>query len=97
ILAGTANRPLTDAISRALGVPLGRCKVEHFPDGEVTVELEDSVRDELVFVLQPTAPPVNDHLVELVALLDACRRAAAARIVVVLPYFGYARSDRRKG
>jgi ribose-phosphate pyrophosphokinase len=97
ILNGTGNAPLGEAIAAALGVPLGRSLVERFPDGEIEVRLEESVRHRQVFVVQPTSPPVNDHLLELVAFGDACRRAGAARVVAVIPYFGYARADRRKG
>jgi ribose-phosphate pyrophosphokinase len=84
-------------IARELGVPLGACAIDRFPDGEVAVQLLAPVRRKEVFLIQPTAPPVNDHLVELLALADACRRAAAARITAVVPYFGYARADKRLG
>jgi ribose-phosphate pyrophosphokinase len=97
VLAGTGNAPLAAAIAGELNVPLGRCNVERFPDGEIEVRLEESVRDREIFIVQPTSPPVNDHLIELVAFVDACRRGAAARVVAVVPYYGYARSDRRKG
>lgn len=96
LLAGGANRPLAEAVADQLGIPLIRCRTERFPDGEVTAELQESVRDRDVFVVQPTSPPVNDHLMELVALADACRRSAARRVIAVVPYFGYARADRRK-
>jgi ribose-phosphate pyrophosphokinase len=97
VLAGTGNAPLAGAIARELSVPLGRCQIERFPDGEIEVRLEDSVRGREIFIVQPTSPPVNDHLVELIAFVDACRRGAAARVVAVVPYYGYARSDRRNG
>jgi ribose-phosphate pyrophosphokinase len=97
LLAGTGNPALAAGVAAALGQPLGRCASQRFPDGETAVELEESVRGRCVVLLQPTAPPVNDHLVELLALADACRRAAAARIVAVVPYLGYARGDRRGG
>jgi ribose-phosphate pyrophosphokinase len=97
LLAGTANRPLAEAVARELGVEPGGCEVRRFPDGELTVRLTESVRRREVFVVQPTSPPVNDHLVELLAFADACRRSAAARIVAVVPYYGYARSDKRHG
>ncbi|HEX7243094.1 MAG TPA: ribose-phosphate pyrophosphokinase [Longimicrobiaceae bacterium] len=97
LFAGSANRPLAESVAGMLGVTLGTCSVERFPDGEVSVRLEESVRGREVFVLQPTSPPVNDNLVELLAFADACRRAAAERVTVVIPYFGYARADRRKG
>lgn len=97
LFAGTANPALAAAISRELGVPLGACAVERFPDGELSARLLESVRRREVFVIQPTCPPVNDHLVELLAFADACRRAAAARVVAIVPYFGYARADKRVG
>ena len=97
LLSGTSHPALSAGISRELSVPLGMCTVERFPDGETTVHLHESVRKKEVFVIQPTSPPVNDNLVELLAFADACRRAAAARVIAVVPYFGYARSDRRGG
>ena len=97
LLAGTANRPLAEAIARELGCQLARLRDERFPDGEVHVRLEESVRGREVFLIQPTSPPVNDHLVELLAMADACRRASAERITAILPYFGYARADKREG
>jgi ribose-phosphate pyrophosphokinase len=97
IFAGSANPALAAAIARTLGVRIGACAVDRFPDGEVAVELLEPVRRRDVFLLQPTSPPVNDHLVELLTLADACRGAAAARITVVMPYFAYARADKRHG
>jgi ribose-phosphate pyrophosphokinase len=97
IFSGTANPALAAAIGHELGVPLGDCAIDRFPDGEVAVEIRESVRSKEVFLVQPTAPPVNDHLVELLALADACRRAAAACITAIVPYLGYARSDKRHG
>lgn len=97
IFTGTANPALAAAIARELGVRLGRGEVERFPDGEVAVRLLEPVRRKEVFLVQPTAPPVDAHLVELLALADACRRAAAARITAIVPYFGYARADERHG
>ena len=95
ILCGNANRPLASAVARATDVMLGDAVVERFPDGEVSVDIRDSVRNKTVFIVQSTAPPVNDHLMELLTMVDACRRASAARIFAVIPYFGYARSDKR--
>ena len=95
IFAGTANPSLAEAVAGQLETRLGEREIERFPDGELTVRLESSVRDRQVFIVQPTAPPVNDHLVELLAFADACRRASAGRITAVVPYFGYARGDRR--
>lgn len=94
---GSANPALAEQVASALGMPLGRSRVERFPDGEVSVLLEESVRRKEVFVLQPTSPPVDQNLVELLAFADAARRAAADRVTAVIPYFGYARSDRRHG
>src|SRR5215213_1944286 len=95
IFAGTANTELAASVARELGVRLGACAVERFPDGETSVRLDEPVRGREVFVVQPTVPPVNDHLVELLAFADGCRRASAGRITVIVPYFGYARSDKR--
>jgi ribose-phosphate pyrophosphokinase len=97
LFAGTANPKLAAAIAQELNIPLGAAVVEHFPDGEVAVQLQSSVRQKAVFILQSTSPPVNDHLVELLAFVDACRRAAATRITAIIPYFGYARADKRHG
>lgn len=97
ILAGSASAHLAHAVEPHLDVRLAACTAERFPDGEVSVRLDEAVRGSDVILLAATAPPVNDHLVELLALADACRRADAARIVAVMPYFGYARSDRRDG
>ncbi|HXF91448.1 MAG TPA: ribose-phosphate pyrophosphokinase [Nitrospiraceae bacterium] len=95
VLAGTANPELAAAVAADLGLLPGACAIERFPDGEISVQLQESVRRKEVFLIQPLSPPVNDHLVELLALADACRRAAAARITAVVPYLGYARSDKR--
>jgi ribose-phosphate pyrophosphokinase len=97
VLGGTANPALAEAIAGHLRVPVGRSRIERFPDGETAIEIEESVRDRHVFIVQPTSPPVNEHLMELAALADGCRRAAAERVTAVVPYFGYARADRRKG
>ena len=97
LIAGSACRSMSTLVERDLGRRFAAATIERFPDGEVSVCLEEPVRGEEVILLAATAPPVNDHLVELLALADACRRADAARIVAVVPYFGYARSDRRDG
>ena len=97
IFAGTANPDLAAAIARQLGVGLGARVVGRFPDGELSVRIEEPVRDREVFLVQPTAPPVDSHLFELLATADACHRSAAARITAVVPYLGYARSDKRHG
>ena len=97
IFGGTANPALAAQVARALGLRLGRSAVERFPDGELTVNLLEVVRRKEVFIVQATAPPVNDHLVELLAFTDVCRRASAAHISAIVPYFGYARADKRHG
>jgi len=95
LFAGTANPAL--AIAHELGVRLGGCDVARYPDDEVAVHLLEPVRRKDLFIIQPTAPPVDAHLIELLAIVDACRRAAAAQIIAVVPYFGYARMDKRHG
>ncbi|MCZ8131850.1 MAG: ribose-phosphate diphosphokinase [Steroidobacteraceae bacterium] len=95
VFTGNANPGLAQEIARHLTVPLGRAYVGRFSDGEVTVELMENVRGRDVFIVQPTCPPTNDNLMELLVMADACRRASAARITAVVPYFGYARQDRR--
>ena len=94
LIAGTAHRALAEAIAAAAGCGLTPCEVDRFPDGELRPAVE-SVRGDDVYVIQPTGPPANEHLVELLFLLDACRRAGAGRITAVVPYLGYARQDRR--
>ncbi len=95
VFAGNANPQLAQDIARHLMVPLGRSSVGRFSDGETTVELLENVRGRDVFIVQSTSPPANDHLMELMLMADACRRASSARITAVIPYFGYARQDRR--
>ncbi len=95
LFAGNANPALAQEIARHLKVPLGRAFVGRFSDGEVNVELMENVRGRDVFIVQPTCPPANDTLMELLVMIDACRRASAARITAVVPYYGYARQDRR--
>jgi ribose-phosphate pyrophosphokinase len=95
--AGPANPELASAVAGELGVTCAPCEFSRFPDGEVSVEIGTSVAGRNVVLLQPTAPPVNDHLMELLSFTDACRRASAESVTVVAPYFGYARSDRRQG
>jgi ribose-phosphate pyrophosphokinase len=95
IFAGPASLSLAEAVAVQLGQPLGTCTVQRFPDSELHVELHDSVRGHDVYLLQATSPPVDLHLLELLFLADACRRAGAARLTAVMPYFGYARQDRR--
>lgn len=95
LFSGNANRPLAEKIARFLGTELGKAKVGTFSDGEIQVEIEESVRGMDTFLIQPTCPPVNQNLMELLIMLDALKRASAARITVVMPYYGYARQDRK--
>jgi ribose-phosphate pyrophosphokinase len=97
VFSGTANPAFAAAIASTLGIQPGACVVDRHPDGDVAVQLLDSIRRKEVFLVQPTSPPVNDHLVELLALADACRRAGAARISSIVPFFGYGRADKRHG
>src|SRR5690348_16590112 len=95
LFAGNANPALATDVARHLQTPLGRAYVGRFSDGEVNIELMENVRGRDVFILQPTCPPSNDTLMELLVMVDACRRASAARITAVVPYMGYSRQDRR--
>jgi ribose-phosphate pyrophosphokinase len=95
IFSGTANLPLAKAICKSIGMELGKCSITSFPDGETFIKIEENVRGEDVFVVQPTAPPTNHNLMELFIMIDALRRASAMRITAVLPYYGYARQDRK--
>ena len=95
LFAGNANPALAHDIARQLTTPLGRAYVGRFSDGEVNIELMENVRGRDVFIVQPTCPPANDHLMELLVMVDACRRASASKITAVVPYFGYSRQDRR--
>lgn len=95
VFTGNANPALADAIARNIGVPLGYASISKFSDGEVSVELNENVRGKDVFVIQPTCAPTNDSIMELLLMSDALHRASANRITAVIPYFGYARQDRR--
>lgn len=95
VLSGNANIKLAADIARHLNLPLGRAAVGRFSDGEIAVELMDNVRGRDVFIVQSTCAPTNDHLMEMLIMVDACRRASAGRITAVMPYFGYSRQDRR--
>src|SRR5579872_1216554 len=95
VFSGSANTNLAKEIARHLHVPVGRAYVGRFSDGEVNVEINENVRGRDVFIVQPTCPPSNDTLMELLVMVDACRRASAARITAVVPYMGYSRQDRR--
>jgi ribose-phosphate pyrophosphokinase len=97
VFAGNSNRHLADAICSYLNVPLGKATVKRFADQEIFVEIQENVRGEDIFVVQPTSFPANDHLMELLIMIDAFRRSSARRITAVLPYFGYARQDRKAG
>lgn len=95
IFSGTANESLARAICKSIGMELGKCTIKPFPDGETFVKIEENVRGEEVFVVQPTAPPTNHNLMELFIMIDALRRASAKRITAVMPFYGYARQDRK--
>ncbi len=97
LVSGNANRPLAEGIAKELKVDLTRGVCKRFADREIFVELHDNVRGEDVFVIQPTSHPANDNLMELLILIDALKRASARRITAVMPYFGYARQDRKPG
>jgi ribose-phosphate pyrophosphokinase len=95
LFTGNANRPLAEEIAQYLHVPLGDAEVSRFSDGEVFVQVNENVRGTDVFIIQPTCPPVNDSLMELLIMIDAFKRSSAHRITAVLPYYGYARQDRK--
>jgi len=95
VFSGRANQKLAEDICACLNLPLGRMTIGNFPDGETNVKLEEDVRGRDVFLVQPTSPPVNANLVELLIVVDAMRRSSASRITAVMPYFGYARKDRK--
>src|SRR5690349_2542135 len=97
LLAGNSNRPLAEAIARSLDMPLTRAQVKRFADNEAWVTIEENVRGEDVFVIQSTSYPANDNLMELLICIDALKRASGRRITAVIPYFGYARQDRKTG
>ena len=95
LFTGNANPPLAEAVANHLQIPLGKATVGRFSDGEVMVEIGENVRGRDIFIVQPTSAPTNDHLMELLLMTDAIRRASAYRITAVIPYLGYARQDRR--
>ena len=95
LICGNSNRPLAEAIAAHMKVPLAECNVRRFADEEVFVEIHENVRGDDVYVIQSTSYPANDNLMELLVLIDALRRASAGRITAVIPYFGYARQDRK--
>jgi ribose-phosphate pyrophosphokinase len=95
VFSGTSNVPLAQKICDSIGIALGKCTVSAFPDGETQVKIEENVRGEDVFVIQSGSPPTNHHLMEMFIMMDAVRRASATRITAVLPFYGYARQDRK--
>jgi ribose-phosphate pyrophosphokinase len=95
IFSGTSNPALTELIARALDCPVGQASIGRFSDGEINVEIGENVRGRDVFLIQPTCSPTNDNLMELLILCDACKRASAGRVTAVIPYYGYARQDRK--
>ena len=95
LISGTAHPELGRQISEAIGQELTQIEVKRFPDGEIFVKILENIRGHDVFIIQPTSPPGNDNLMELLILMDACRRASAKRIICVVPYYGYARQDRK--
>jgi len=95
ILTGNANPRLSQQVAQKMGLPLGKAQVGRFSDGEINVEILENIRGRDVFIIQSTCPPVNDNLMEMLIMADACRRASASSITAVIPYFGYARQDRR--
>ncbi len=97
LLSGNSNRPLAEAIASCLGMDLTKADIKRFLDEEVWIEIQENVRGEDVFVIQPTSYPANDNIMELLVSIDALRRASANRITAVIPYFGYARQDRKPG
>jgi ribose-phosphate pyrophosphokinase len=95
IFSGTANISLAQSICDSIGVPLGKCTVSTFPDGETFVKIDENVRGQDIFIVQSTSPPANQHLMEMFIMMDAFRRASASRITAVMPFYGYARQDRK--
>jgi ribose-phosphate pyrophosphokinase len=95
IFALNSNKPLTKKIAAAVGLPLGKTSVDRFSDGEIRINIEESIRGDEIFIVQSTSAPVNDNLMELLIMIDALRRASADKINVVIPYYGYARQDRK--
>ncbi len=95
IFSGRANQNLTRRICDYLGLPVGKISIGNFPDGEISCKIDEDVRGRDVFLIQPTCPPVNDHLMELLIMIESCKRASAHRVTAVMPYYGYARQDRK--
>ncbi|MFM1581753.1 ribose-phosphate pyrophosphokinase [Helcococcus bovis] len=95
LFSGTSNKPLAEKISKELGLPLGDLHISHFADGEIAVKINETVRGRDVFLVQPTSKPVNDNLMEALIIIDALKRASAHKINLIMPYYGYARQDRK--
>ena len=95
IFSGRSNRALAEAISKSIDVPLGKVHLRDFPNGETFARIEENVRGEDTYIIQSTCPPVNQNIMELFIMIDALRRASASRITAVLPFYGYARQDRK--
>ncbi len=95
LFSGNANPELGQAIAKYLGVNLGEISLGEFPDSEISCKIEEDIRGRDIYLIQPTCPPVNDHLMQLLVMIDSCKRASAERVTAVIPYFGYARQDRK--
>jgi len=95
VFSGSSNRQLAEKIAKYIGIDLGKCEVERFADGEINIRVDETVRGHDIFIIQPTCPPVNENLMELLVMMDALRRASAKSITAVIPYYGYARQDRK--
>ena len=95
LLSGNANPKLSESIANALGVNLGESEIEKFSDGEIKIKINESIRGKDVYIVQPTSYPTNDNLMELLIMVDACRRDSAGYINAIIPYYGYARQDRK--
>ena len=95
LFSGRAHPRLAEHIANYLDIPLGKISINAFPDGEIIARVEEDVRGREVFIVQPTCPPVNDNLMELLVIIDSFKRASAGRITAVIPYYGYARQDRK--
>src|SRR6056300_468854 len=95
IFSGLANPALSQDICRYLNLPMGKMSIGRFPDGEISCKIDEDVRGRDIFIVQPTCPPVNEHLLEMLVMIDSFKRASSYRITAVIPYFGYARQDRK--
>lgn len=95
VFSGSSNKQLAEKIAKYIGINLGKCEVKRFSDGEINIRVDETVRGHDIFIIQPTCPPVNENLMELLVMMDALRRASARSITAVIPYYGYARQDRK--